>query len=172
MVRIVASDADSMRERAAARIDALAAAGDGADLGEFARRYYAGVDDADLADRSVDDLANTALNHWRLGRVRHAGEAIVAVRAPAHGHTVVDIVNDDMPFLVDSVTMALDRHDLGIHLVLHPILRVHRTRSGGELRGLAHDAAHTGDDDVLLESWLHIEVDRETSEVALAAVHD
>jgi glutamate dehydrogenase len=170
MVRIVAPDADSTCEQVVARIATLGEPADGPDLAEFARRYYAGVDDEDLAERAVDDLAAAALAQWRLARVRQPGEAIVAVRAPAHGHTVVDIVNDDMPFLVDSVTMALDRHDLGIHLVLHPILRVRRTRSGGELHGLAHDAAETGDDVVLLESWLHIEVDRETSSVALAAV--
>ena len=44
--------------------------------------------------------------------------------APRTATRSIDIVNDDMPFLVDSVTMALDRHDLGVHLVVHPILRV------------------------------------------------
>ena len=57
------------------------------------------------------------------------------VHARPHGHTAVDIVNDDMPFLVDSLTMALDRHDLGVHLVVHPILGVRRT-ADGELRGM------------------------------------
>src|SRR6478735_9449491 len=162
MVRIVAPDADSTCEQVVARIATLGEPADGPDLAEFARRYYAGVDDEDLAERGVDDLAAAALAQWRLARVRQPGEAIVAVRAPAHGHTVVDIVNDDMPFLVDSVTMALDRHDLGIHLVLHPILRVRRAPDG-ELRGAALDGSgESGSGAATLESWLHIEVDRET----------
>ncbi len=167
MVRTVASDALVLRDQVAARVAALQ--GD-ADIEEFARRYYAGVDDEDLATRSVDDLAEAALAHWRLARQRRPGRAIVRVTAPGRGHTTVAVVNDDMPFLVDSVTMALDRHDLGIHLVVHPILRVRRSAEG-ELRGLApDDASELGDDVVLLESWLFFEVDRESSDVALEAL--
>ena len=63
-------------------------------------------------------------------------------------HTIVQIVNDDMPFLVDSVTMELERHDLGLHLVVHPIVRVERDRDGPAARdpsgnrrlGLGRDA--------------------------------
>ena len=36
-------------------------------------------------------------------------------------HTIVEIVNDDMPFLVDSVTMEVNRHGLTLHLIVHPI---------------------------------------------------
>ena len=41
-------------------------------------------------------------------------------------HTVVEIVNDDMPFLVDSVTMEVNRHGLTLHLIMHPIVAVAR----------------------------------------------
>src|SRR5690348_10237973 len=167
MVGNVASDARTLRAEVAARVAALQ--GD-TDIEEFAHRYFAGVNDDDLADRSVGDLAEAALAHWRLARQRRSGRAIVRVAAPPRGHTTVAVVNDDMPFLVDSVTMALDRHDLGIHLVVHPILRVRRSPQG-ELRGLApDDASDLGDDEVMLESWLYFEVDRETSEVALEAL--
>jgi glutamate dehydrogenase len=167
MVRSVAADALALREQVAARVAALQ--GD-ADIEEFARRYYASIDDEDLATRTVADLAEAALAHWRLARQRRPGRAIVRVTAPPRGHTTVAVVNDDMPFLVDSVTMALDRHDLGIHLVVHPILRVRRSPEG-DLRGLApDDASELGDDVVLLESWLFFEVDRETSDVALEAL--
>ena len=45
-------------------------------------------------------------------------------------HTVVEIVNDDMPFLVDSVGMELNRHGLGIHLIIHPVVAVRRDAHG------------------------------------------
>ena len=60
------------------------------------------------------------------------------VHARRTGTPSVDVVIDDMPFLVDSLTMALDRHDLGVHLVVHPILRVRRS-ADGELRGIVGD---------------------------------
>ena len=41
-------------------------------------------------------------------------------------HTIVEIVNDDMPFLVDSVAMEANRHGLTLHLIIHPILPVER----------------------------------------------
>jgi glutamate dehydrogenase len=162
--------AENTRERVAARVEALADAADGPDVVEFATRYYAGVDDNDLAALPVDHLAERVLAHWRLGRERARGQALVAVSTPPRGHTVIDIVNDDMPFIVDSVTMALERADLGIHLVVHPILRVRRTPDG-LLRGLAPaDASDLRGDVVALESWVHIEVDRETTEATLGAV--
>ena len=68
-------------------------------------------------------------------------------------HTVVEVVCDDRPFLVDSVTMVLQRHGWGIHLVVHPVLDVERT-ADGELVGVGGDTQ---------ESWIHLEVDRQAS---------
>jgi glutamate dehydrogenase len=143
----------------------------------FVQRYYARVDDDDLAAGAVDEFAQRALAHRDLAGIRRPGQPAIRVYAPARGHTVVDIVNDDMPFIVDSVTMALDRHDLGIHLVVHPILRVCRTADGRLLGLVAEDAAtraaaggDAGDGSVLFESWVHVEVDRETNPELLDAV--
>ncbi|MFX8786199.1 hypothetical protein ABTM90_20465, partial [Acinetobacter baumannii] len=75
-------------------------------------------------------------------------------RLAEHGwastHTVVEIVNDDMPFLVDSITAELNRRDISVHLVVHPVLRVARDQAGA-LAGLAEDGQR--------ESWMHIEID-------------
>ena len=113
--------------------------------------------------------ARIALEHWRIGCHRAPGDAIVRVYTPAHGHTAVDVITDDMPFLVDSCAMALDRHDLGVHLVVHPIVRVLRT-SSGDLHGCAAGDESRGGAHPLLESWTHFEVDRETSPDILDAV--
>ena len=48
---------------------------------------------------------------------------------------MVDIVTDDMPYLVDSVTTELNRHEAEILLLVHPLLRVRRDVTGG-LRGI------------------------------------
>src|SRR3954452_12508478 len=154
MVRIVST---TRRDDVVARVRELAEPGDPPGADKFAHRYFEPIDDEDLEVRSVDDLARMVLEHWRVGGRREPGEAIVRVYTPPRGHTSVDVITDDMPFLVDSCAMALDRHDLGVHLVVHPIVRVLRTTTG-ELRGCAagddsRDGAHP-----LLESWTHFEV--------------
>jgi glutamate dehydrogenase len=144
----------------------------------FVRSYYGQLGDDDLATWTTEELATAALEHWRFGARRGRTEALVRVYAPARGHTAVDVVLDDMPFLVDSLTMALDRRNLGVHLVVHPILRVRRSEAG-ELLGMAPDGEPPGDrehepavDDEpsVLESWTHIEIDRETNAEILESV--
>ncbi len=88
-------------------------------------------------------LAAVAQAHARLGLRRPQGRALVQVREPGDAHLdpvgrsglVVDIVTDDMPYLVDSVTTELNRHEAEIQLLVHPLLRVHRDVTGA-LRGI------------------------------------
>jgi glutamate dehydrogenase len=70
-------------------------------------------------------------------------------------HTVIEIVNDDMPFLVDSLTMELARLQLGIHLLIHPVLQVERD-AAGKLIDLASPSMGER-----AESVMHIEIDRQ-----------
>src|SRR5690606_3906172 len=87
------------------------------------------------------------------------GTASVRLFNPAlysHGwessHTVLQMVNDDMPFLVDSVTMALSDLGVGVHVLGHPVVQVSRDRAG-RLLGLGEGGA---------ESMIHMEVDRQS----------
>src|SRR5438132_5554259 len=73
---------EDTRERVAARVSSLAVDADGPDVGEFGRRYYAGVGDEDLASRPVDVLAEHALAHWRLAHWRTQGTAIRTATTP------------------------------------------------------------------------------------------
>ena len=126
---------------------------------QFVRAYYA---DTALEDLAELDLYGAALSHWHLMQRRRPGEAKVHVYTPQveeHGwqspHTVVETVTDDMPFLVDSVSMALTRRGSSIHLSVHPIVRVRRD-GDGRLQELLPRAA-----DGPAESLLHVEIDRE-----------
>jgi len=131
----------------------------------FVRQYYHWVAPEDLNGRSEGDLYGAALAHWRLALERPGGEARVRVYNPdpeADGwhsqHTAVEIVSDDMPFLVDSITMAFERHGYGIDLVIHPVIRVRRDQDG-RLTGVL--APGSDDPDATAESVLHAEVTRE-----------
>ncbi len=143
---------------------------------DFVRHYYAGVAPEDLAALNVLDAYGAALAHWQLARHRTAGETKVRVYTPRleeHGwqstHTVAEVVTDDMPFLVDSVTMELTRHGFGIHLVVRPVIRVRRDANGSLLEVLA---SGEGSAAALQESLIHAEVDRLTEPGALDALRD
>src|SRR5687767_13518 len=106
---------------------------------EFKRIYYTEVDPEELAARSAKDLEGAAAAHLEFGRGFPGGRPKIRAYNPVpavHGwhssHSVIEIVNDDMPFLVDSVTMEVNRQGLTLHLVIHPVLRTQRS-AGGEL---------------------------------------
>ncbi|NJD31026.1 MAG: NAD-glutamate dehydrogenase [Gammaproteobacteria bacterium] len=137
---------------------------------QFAQSYYRGGDEDDLRDRSPAALAAAATDHLRFGATRRPGRPQVRVFNPTeaeHGwtspHTVVEVVTDDMPFLVDSLAMVLNECGLAQHMMVHPVLYVVRDR-GGRLQRCSGEPA-TG---ARAESWQHIEVDR-TSDAAMLA---
>jgi glutamate dehydrogenase len=133
----------------------------------FVRHFFAGVLPRDVQDREAADLYGAAMACWNLARTRQVGTPNLRVSTPdleQHGwsstHTVVQIVTDDMPFLVDSVTMELSRRDLGIHLIVHPMMDVHRDDEGHLLD--ADGPAGGGEGHELREAFLHVEIDRQT----------
>ena len=140
----------------------------------FVRQYYRWVPAEDLASRSSLDLYGAALGLWKFAQLRASGVAKTRLYNPhfeQHGwqstHTVIEIVSDDMPFLVDSVTMELSRQGVGIHLMIHPVLRLRRDDEGQLVEILAPDASDAED---TRESVVHIEIDRETEADRLLAL--
>src|SRR2546421_3131624 len=138
---------------------------------KFAQLYYAEVDPEELAARDPADLHGAAAAHLAFGRRYGGGEAKLRAYNPAHGehgwastHTALEIVNDDMPFLVDSLTMEANRQGLTLHLLVHPVLRVARDAKG-ELRDVSAPAESS---EGRLESFMHVEVDRQTDRAKLA----
>jgi glutamate dehydrogenase len=148
----------------------------------FLQRYYRHVAPEDLIHRNPVDVYGAYASHRELAEQRPQGTAVVRVYTPtvdAHGwtsgHTVVEIVTDDMPFLVDSVTMALSRRGAAVHMVLHPQLVVRRDVTG-QLTGICDievsDPKVSGTPDACVESWMQIEIDRVPSHDAQAAIED
>ncbi|MFD3488319.1 NAD-glutamate dehydrogenase [Streptomyces sp. NPDC058665] len=137
----------------------------------FLHRYYLHTAPDDLADRDPVDIYGAALSHYRLAENRPQGTANVRVHTPTveeNGwtctHTVVEVVTDDMPFLVDSVTNELSRQNRGIHAVIHPQILVRRDVAGKLIEVLPEGRAEGAEltHDTLIESWIHVEIDRET----------
>ena len=139
---------------------------------EFVKAYYRGVDEDDLRGRAPAALAAVATDQLRFGSTRRAGRPLVRVFNPTeaeHGwvstHTVVEVVTDDMPFLVDSLAMVLNDCGLALHMMVHPVLHVLRDRAG-RLEKCSGDPSAGAQ----AESWQHIEVDRCVDTARLADV--
>jgi len=135
------------------------------DVTTFIRTYYRGVGEEDLGTHRPEDLAGAALHHLQLGTTRRIGRPVVKVFTPdesrdgfASPHSLILMITEDMPFLVDSMGIAINQSGLAIHFIAHPILHVQRDRAGA-LRGVSDetDAEHA-----LGESWQLFEVDRIT----------
>ncbi|MBC7276464.1 MAG: NAD-glutamate dehydrogenase [Nocardioides sp.] len=121
--------------------------------------YFRNVAPEELTGRSEADLAGAVGSHLALAASRPQGTAAVRILTPttaadgwsAGGRSVVEIVVDDMPYLVDSVKTELYRRGLDVHLVVHPVIDVARDVTG------ALEGVNEGD---IRESWMHIEIDR------------
>ncbi|WP_235509117.1 NAD-glutamate dehydrogenase [Terrabacter sp. Soil810] len=139
------------------------------ELEEFLLAYYRLVATEDLLARPARELATIATEHRAFAQERQVGTFNVRVFNPtaddegwSTGHTVVQIVVDDMPFLVDSVVAALGGFDRGVHLIVHPQMTVSRTITG-ELMSVITDGSTTVQSSsvgLVRESWMHLEIDR------------
>ncbi|HJW10659.1 MAG TPA: NAD-glutamate dehydrogenase, partial [Albitalea sp.] len=146
-----------------------------AEAAEFTRQYYAEVAPEDLAERTPADLYGAALSHWNFVRSFAGGAPKLRVYNPRleeHGwqstHTVIEIVNDDMPFLVDSITMEVNRQGLTLHLIVHPVMKMRRDAE----HRLVALASRRDEAEGRFESLIHVEVDRRTDAARLAELHD
>jgi len=142
----------------------------------FVRQFYANVPPDDIVQAPADQLYGAAVAMWQWGQRRDFGRARVRVYNPRieeHGwqstRTVVEIVNDDMPFLVDSVTAELNRQGLTVHLVIHPVVKARRDAEGRLIDLFEPDSPPDG---ALPESFMHVEVSRHTDAALLKRVEE
>ena len=145
--------------------------------GALLKRYYRHVATEDLLDRDPRDLMAAVIAHRELAAHRPQGRVIVRVTAAPEDdaqpqHSVVEVVCDDMPFLVDSVTAELSRGGRAIHLVIHPLLVVRRDVTGSLLEVYPSGTAAEIGDGAIVESWMRIEVDRVSDDAARQALAD
>ncbi|TYP88130.1 NAD-glutamate dehydrogenase [Blastococcus xanthinilyticus] len=141
------------------------------ELPSFLRRYYWSEPADEVLSADPADLAALALGHLRLAEVRLPGAATVDVQwlpGGPGGRTVVRLVTDDMPYLVDSVTAEVVRQGVGLAHIVHPIVVVRRDPSG-RITAFYDAATATGcGTDALAESWMAVVLDRSLDEESAA----
>lgn len=183
-------DQDAERPTLARAIEFARGSDDGPrgnQLAQFIWAYYAGVSQAELESADPEDLYGAALSHWNLAATRKAGNPIVRVYSPQHErhgwrsvHSIVDIVCDNTPFVVDSLKMALHAIGQNIHDVVHPTFTITRNRDGElthiEALAQAQAASDTragprSDELTNAELFIHIEIDRLVDEDQPKKIH-
>ncbi|MBY0574181.1 MAG: NAD-glutamate dehydrogenase, partial [Undibacterium sp.] len=144
----------------------------------FLSAYFANTDPDEITARGAATLYALANVHWRLlDAPRADGMPKIRVFNPSLAedgfvceHTVVQIVNDNMPFLVDSVTMAINRTGRTAHWIVHPLMLVARNAAGGiETASAMSGAANTNE---IVESLILVECDRIVSSADQQALVD
>jgi len=134
----------------------------------FAEQYFKHVSPHDIMERDVGELAAIAVGQLAMAGQRRSGETKINIYNPtkkSNGweaeRTVVEIINDDMPFLVDSVSAALLTLGFSVHVVFHPIIQLIRDKKG---KCTEVCEAGLGDPDVLRESFMHVEITHESKD--------
>ena len=141
------SHSNEKKEQILEQVSQKVAQGEGRELGaSFVQRFFRRVPAAEMDELSPDDLAALATGYLDFARQRVGHEIRFRVYNPRqdrHGwessHTIIEIVNDDMPFLVDSITAKLAELEAQVHLIIHPILEVER-----DAKRRIHDVRETG----------------------------
>ena len=129
----------------------------------FLHAYYRELPDFDVDDRTDADLYAAAVRHWALGLTRPEGAIDVAVLSPDRDRdgwnsdrSFVMITADDAPFLVDTVRIVLEQHNIATHLLVHPMLHVCRDETGR----ITSIGDSTSDPECAIEAWTQVEIDR------------
>ncbi|MFB9146607.1 NAD-glutamate dehydrogenase [Halomonas alkalicola] len=157
-----------LTERLSTRLEERKAA----EVGAFARYFYASVPFDDLEDRRLDDLYGATLSVWHFLQQFDAASPKVRVFNPdyeEHGwqssHTFVAVLHEDMPFLVDSVRIELNRRGITVHAIHNAVLATER---GKESRLTRVASPRDADAPSGRESLIVIEIDRHSDPAALA----
>ncbi|AXK71860.1 NAD-glutamate dehydrogenase [Lysobacter sp. TY2-98] len=127
----------------------------------FARVFYKRMSADEFPQHSPEAWASLAAGFLDFMRSRKPGTALVRLFNPTvktngweSAHTVLQVANDDMPFLVDSVTLALAERGIAVHVMGHPVVKIARDRAGRV----------TGVGEGERESLMHLEIDRQSAE--------
>jgi glutamate dehydrogenase len=149
-----------MTHRLVAEAKKLLPAKSAAALKEFAEEFFSKVPKDDIDILEPRHIASIAEKHWQMAHARKKGKSALEIRTTNLkkgdadiGYTLIDIVNDDMAFLVDSVAAEIARHNRTVHLLVHPVLHAKFDAKGGMI-----SISATPDDKRMPQSHMHIQI--------------
>jgi glutamate dehydrogenase len=132
----------------------------------FVQQYYAHTNLETLKSLAVESLAAAVVSHWKLAYRRLPGQTKVHVYNPnaekdrwETKYTVLQLVTEDKPFLVDSIRMEVNRQGFNIFFSLNVgDIKLRRNAQGEIVQILAADAVLS--DDGQTEAFIYMEIDK------------
>ncbi|PJD91394.1 MAG: NAD-glutamate dehydrogenase [Legionella sp.] len=126
MSHLFEEEKNSIIDSVVERIDKKLPKKQAALCGEFVRQFFTTMAVEDLKESSIDDLYGVAINFWSLIKERKPNETKIKIYNPTieqHGwkntHTIIELICDDMSFIVDSLRIALKRMNIELYLTIH-----------------------------------------------------
>ncbi|MGY2115370.1 NAD-glutamate dehydrogenase [Nocardia gipuzkoensis] len=141
------------------------------ELAALEEAYFRHVDAGDV-DCAITGITQIFRRHLELAVTRRPGRALVRVYHPDDGSGIgaaLQVVTDDMPLLVESISSSLSRIGVSVSEIIHPIFEVERDEEGRLTHAAAHEVDATGTAG-LRESWMHVQLHPSTSAALLAKV--
>lgn len=127
------------------------------DLSEYLEVFFAKVPEDELSHMSPEDAVKTVRTHYDMSKKRNDAMPEILFSRPAGANdetncTVIDIVQEDMAFIVDSVVAEIVRHKQTIDYLIHPMLKIQKTKAG--IKTSPNSKDHEGE----AESHMHIQL--------------
>ncbi|MAF97464.1 MAG: glutamate dehydrogenase [Micavibrio sp.] len=120
---------------------------------------------------SADLLAEIIQTHGELALKRESEKAQFKIYSPkaqtsgGHRTIIIDVVSDDLAFLVDSVVAEINKHNFLIDLLLHPVIY-----SQYDDNGKLTDVTNEAKDGYIQQSHIHIQIKNVSSDSALKSL--
>lgn len=145
---------------------------------EFLAQYYLGVSVYDLKEKPIEELYGALISQWHFIYQRKPGESKVRVYNPQleqngwqSAHTIIEIIHENKPFLLDSIRLCLNRQELNVRLIIHAEgIRFVRDTDGNirKVIGLEVYEKYSKSKNLpISEAPIYIEVDRQSDNVKL-----
>jgi len=141
-------------------------------LDAFAQRYFSASAVEDLKQRSIADLYGILLSHWKFIYQRAPGEAKICIFNPdkekdgwESAHTIIQISHDDIPFIVDSARMVINRFGYQLHFIIH--FGGFKVKRDAHHRIIEVAPADNNEKNIFSEAPIYIEIDRIVDEKAM-----
>ena len=118
-----------------------------ANLNVFIRELFKHASMRDLSHYELTDLAGMVVTLWRSIQTKSKRKASINVINPnveehewQSQHTIVSILQDEIPFVIDSARLALNKRNINIHAIFYGTFGVQRNKKG-EFQGFSDAGA-------------------------------
>jgi glutamate dehydrogenase len=101
----------------------------GADLKlfkKFIKEFYKNTNPRDFFGYKDDDILHFALISFKAVQIKEKNSFKVNCLNDHKNITIFNIVNDDKPFLLDSIIIEFENRELAVKNIIHPILSISR----------------------------------------------